>query len=155
MDDFIAQCADYIAYDQYSVVSIDNIGQVVMRGDGYYGLLITNNPTSADNTPYQSLHVKYATCIPLVLYMTQYDSSTFTEDIIRRLTVNFLVDNALTFDDFYLPNQSYFNDLTLIWINSAIDHVSQVYDTTSGIIIIYRSEYSFYINPWLQNPNVH
>lgn len=150
MNEFITQCANYIPYGEYQIISLTNIGQVVIRGDGYYGLIITNNPTSADNTPFQQLHASYATCIPLVLFLTKYQVTDLSEVNLSSLLVNFLSNLGITFDDYYLPNQSLISDLILIWMNSEIDHTDQIYDTSGGTII-YRSEYNWFINPGFQS----
>lgn len=157
MDEFIVQCASYATYDQLKIVTIDNIGQVIAREDGYYGMLVTTNPTPADYTPFQQQHINYTVCPPIVLFLANgsYNASHLTIDVLQRLTSQWLIDHNITFDDFYLPNQPYFADLTLIWMNNQIDHTHQTFDNTVGVTILYRAEYSWFINPSVQNPDVH
>ena len=152
MDAFVNQCANLIPYDNYSIVTLNNVGSVLMRGDGYFGLIITNTPTLADNTPYQRLDLDYMTCIPLVLFLTKYRSIDLTEVILSSLLINFLDNIGVFFNDYYAANSLLIPDITLIWMNSQIDHTDQMLDTSGGTIL-YRSEYSWLINPAVQSIN--
>lgn len=136
---------------EFKVVNFSNLGEVLMKNDGFYGVVVCNEEILEDFGPYSLSHIRYMTYVPLVLYLMQADPSTLdsvelTSSLFKELHMEFGFD----FASWHEHNVTYLSKLTLIWMCPVNDYNGQVPAPTSSIVV-FRSNYNYFMSNGVQN----
>ena len=152
MENIINGCiARQLPDNIYSINNITNIGEVVMRNDGYYGVAVCQIDTSEDAKLYCKTHISYMTYAPLILYLIQADVSqlndvTLTTSLFNEIHTLFGFDSNV----WHTNNVQYLTKMELIWIHQINDCANQSTENIANNVV-FRKTYDYFINIGIQN----